>query len=568
MPDLQRRWMIAPPVAAAEELARALRISPLVANLLCQRGQTTPELAQNFLEPKLQSLGDPFALSQLRKSAERLKLALERKERIVIYGDYDVDGITSSALLWRVLKALGGVVETFLPQRLAEGYGLSQEGIERCVEEYHPQVLVAVDCGTTSPHEVEWLMGKGIEVLIMDHHTLPEVLPKCHAMVNPQQDGHHEYLASVGVVFKLCHGLLKLFPDTDRRVDLREYLDLVAVGTVADLVPLQDDNRIFVRRGLAQLAQTRNPGLRALCMVSQIKGVPTPQDVGFRIGPRLNASGRMGDAILSLQILKTEDFSEAQGIARELDVSNRDRQNLEQAIFEEAQVEVDLKFDPQQDRAIVVGKRGWHIGVIGIVASRLQRRYYRPTIVIGFGEDGMGKGSGRSIEGCSIVDGLRVNEQFLLGCGGHAMAAGLTMREENLEAFRVAFNGWAKGELAEDQLQPTLSIASELEIGEVSTALFEEISMLAPFGQKNPEPIFAFRGVRPTSGINHFGRNHVKFSLRNGQGDFEAVAFGFGDRAVPAIPFIMAGTLDWDDYKGRIQLRLMDWKTEAENGLL
>ncbi|MEM1060640.1 MAG: single-stranded-DNA-specific exonuclease RecJ, partial [Verrucomicrobiota bacterium] len=454
---LGQRWMLPPVDDQARELARALQLSPVIGDLLWQRGLQSPGAAQLFIEPKLSSLVNPFTLTDLEAAAARLADAVDRGRRMVIYGDYDVDGITSSALLWRVVRALGGEIATFLPHRMDEGYGLSQEGLERCLEQHRPELLIAVDCGTTAVEQIAWLRERGVEVMVVDHHELPPELPAAHELVNPHRDGHLLYLASVGLVFKLLHGLLKHRPDYKKRVDLRDYMDLVAVGTVADIVPLVDDNRIFVRRGLRQLMQTENAGLAALMQVAGVRGVPTPADIGFRLGPRLNASGRLGDATRSLELLTTGDPRRANELARELDFTNRERQRHERVTHEEASQIAGEQFDRERDHTLVVARRGWHVGVIGIVASRLLRHHYRPTLVIGIDEEtGMGKGSGRSIEGYSLIDGLRACADLFDSFGGHEMAAGLTIPEENIPEFRRRLEAHARETLSTGQLQPRL----------------------------------------------------------------------------------------------------------------
>lgn len=559
---LGKQWNLLDSPTEAAELAAILQVPPIVGTLLWQRGHRTPEAAQNFLDPRLQCLGDPFALSDLQKAAERIWQAVERHEKIVIFGDYDVDGITSSTLLWRVLRKLGATQTVpFLPHRIDEGYGLSQDGVERCVAEQSPRLMIAVDCGTTAPDQVDWLNAHGVDVVIIDHHALAERKPAAVALVNPQQDGRYEYLASVGLIFKLCHGLLKVRPEFQKLVDLREYLDLVAVGTVADIVPLVGDNRIFVRRGLSQLAATINPGLRALCQIAQIRGTPTTQDVSFRIGPRLNASGRLGDATLSLRLLTTDDTNEALTITRELDANNRERQGLEQTILEEAQRALLESINPADERAIVLAGRGWHIGVIGIVASRIQRAHHRPTIIIGIDENGVGKGSGRSIEGCSLVEGLSRCSEHLMVYGGHEMAAGLTIAEDKVDAFRSAFTSYARSVLLEEHLQPRLELSGAIDLSELNDELFQQIQQLAPFGRENPEPIFAFRGTRCRRAARTFGRNHFKLSLDASGTECEAVAFGLAQHAPPGNGSSLAGVLDWDDYHHRVQIRLLDWAT-------
>jgi single-stranded-DNA-specific exonuclease len=571
---LGKRWIHAEPAAEALELARQLGLHPQIASLLWQRGHRSAGQIRAFLEPRLQSLGDPFRLTDLRRAAERLRQGIAAQEKMVIFGDYDVDGITSSALLWRVLRKLGARVETFLPLRMEEGYGLSQEGVERCVEEHQPALLIAVDCGTTAAAQVAWLRERGIETVIIDHHALPAELPAAVALVNPQRDcvgqksldatgeGSLDYLASVGLVFKVCHGLLKLFGEGKRPIDLRDYLDLVALGTVADIVPLVDENRVLVRRGLRQMEQSLWPGVRALVEVSQVSFPITAQDVGFRLGPRLNASGRLGDAMRSLRLLQTNDRAEAAAIAAELNRDNRERQNVELATLLQAETQLQETFDPAHDFGLVLSGRDWHWGVIGIVASRLQKRYHRPTIVIGLNEEGVGKGSGRSIDGISIVRALHDCAEFLDLFGGHDMAAGLNIRAERIPEFREAFNRHVRGQAGDEIFQASLSLSGALSLPEISDRLYRRLEELAPFGRHNPEPVFLIDGIVFTRPAQLFGRNHVKLFLHGEQGELEAVGFGLGEHDWSKPPTRLAGLLDWDDYRNRVQLRITDWQRD------
>jgi single-stranded-DNA-specific exonuclease len=428
------------------------------------------------------------------------------------------------------------------------------------VELHKPAILIAVDCGTTAVQQVAWLREHGIDVIIIDHHALPPELPSAHALVNPQRDGKLDYLASVGLVFKVCHGLLKLAGEGGGKIDLRDYLDLVAMGTVADIVPLVEENRILVRRGLRQMEQTICPGLRALIEVSQVSFPVTAQDVGFRLGPRLNASGRLGDAMLSLRLLQTDDRAEAVDIASELNRNNRERQAVEMETFLQAEAQLQETYEPARDWGIVLSGQNWHWGVIGIVASRLQKRYHRPTIVIGLNDEGMGKGSGRSIDGISIVKALQDNAALLELFGGHDMAAGLNIRAGRVEAFREAFNRHVRGQAGDDVFQSTLALSGALALPEVSDELFRKFEELAPFGRMNPEPIFLFEAISYMRPAQHFGKNHVKLFVRGERGEIEAVGFGLGQHDWSKAPARLAGTLDWDDYRNRVQLRIADWE--------
>ncbi|MDP9291852.1 MAG: single-stranded-DNA-specific exonuclease RecJ, partial [Verrucomicrobiota bacterium] len=414
------KW-IEPPAAeqaAVKTLAVELGISEFFAALLCRRGFSAPEHARKFLEPKLKSLADPFLLPNMGLAVERILGAIDRGERIVLYGDYDVDGITSLALVTRMLRAFGVEAPAFLPHRMEEGYGLSAEGIVRCIESFQPQLLIALDCGTSSVREIATLCEQGIDVVVLDHHECKTELPNC-VLVNPKIGADFHYLCSVGVVFKLCHALLKTRPLAE--FALRKSLDLVALGTVADIVPLVGENRILVRRGLIELAQTESIGLRALMAVAGVKAPVRTGDIGFRLGPRLNAAGRLRTAEDALELLLTENTERARVLATALDTENRERQKVEQTILQQAEEQLRTIFIRDRDAAIVLGDNGWHPGVLGIVASRLSKAHHRPTFVIGFDENGLGKGSGRSIEGLSLVHALGKCGALLDKFGGHEM---------------------------------------------------------------------------------------------------------------------------------------------------
>ena len=345
-------------------------------------------------------------LPQMRAAVARILGALDSHERIVLFGDYDVDGVTSLALLAEMLRGYGATPELFLPLRMEEGYGLSRESVERCLEQYRPQLLIAIDCGTASASEIAELKNRGVDVIVLDHHEPKSQLPDCVAIVNPKADSASpfHYLCSVGIVFKLCHALLKTRPLPE--FDLKSKLDLVALGTVADIVPLVEENRVLVQRGAIEIGRTSRVGLRKLMQVAGVRPPILPEDIGYRLGPRLNAAGRLSTAEKSLRLLLTKDEDEAAALATELDQQNRARQEVEKEILAAAIVTIEKQFDAARDAAIVAGARGWHPGVLGIVASRIARKYHRPTIVIGFDENGVGKGSGRSIDGLNLVDAL------------------------------------------------------------------------------------------------------------------------------------------------------------------
>jgi len=547
--------------AAAAALARTLAIPDPAARVLVARGFTDATAAERFLSPRLSELGDPFLLPGLATAIARTWQAIERGELIAIYGDYDVDGITSTALMIQVLTRLGAKVQPFLPHRIDEGYGLSMDGIRRCIEELSPRLIITVDCGTGSVEPVKTAGGQGIDVIVTDHHTPAGEVAPAVAVVNPKlgpEAGLH-VLAGVGVAFKFCHALLKCGRDNGHResakLDLRGHMDLVALGTISDIVPLTGENRILARHGLNQLNATTCLGLKKLIEVAGIKGSIDAYEVGFLLGPRLNAAGRLGDALQSLELLLTVDDARAREIAGHLDAANRERQEIEKAIVREAIAEIDAWFKPDEHFGIVVGRQGWHPGVIGIVASRITARYYRPGIVIAL-ENGSGRGSCRSIEGCDLVDRLRQCSDLLVKFGGHTMAAGLEIAESNLVAFKQRFDKSVGDVLRGSELRPTQRIDAWLNLGEADQRLIDCMDRMRPFGNGNPTPVWGVRGVCMLGKPRTVGQGHLKFTVGSGGAQREAIAFNFGDRAVPDGAMDVAFQLKKDSYQGREKLVL------------
>jgi single-stranded-DNA-specific exonuclease len=549
----QSRWIIARP----EELNadgsgiswNELCGSECIARLLLRKGFRGAQEVSAFLQPRLSSLSDPFLLPQMHAAVSRIFAALDRRERIVLFGDYDVDGVTSLALLAEMLLAYGGAPELFLPLRMEEGYGLSPESVERCVGQHRPQLLIAIDCGTSSVKEITDLRKRSVDVIVLDHHEPKSALPNCVAIVNPKTlDCGFEYLCSVGVVFKLCHALLKTrsLPG----FDLKSKLDLVALGTVADIVPLCSENRVLVQRGAIEIAQTSRIGLKKLMQVAGVRAPILPEDIGYRLGPRLNAAGRLSTAEKSLRLLLTHDDGEGTMLAAELDQQNRERQEVEKQIFEAAIEKIEDRLDVARDAAIVVGARGWHPGVLGIVASRIARRYHRPTIVIGFDENGLGKGSGRSIEGLNLVEALSCCAERLDKFGGHEMAAGLALHEENFGHFAEAFRKAARELLSEEALQPCLRLDHELAFTEIDIDFLQWHEMLQPFGNGNPQPLFLAREVEPVAPPRVVNEKHLIFRLRQGNRHRRAVYFDGVTNPLPPAPWDIAFRIRADDYDG------------------
>lgn len=534
---------------AVSRLARELSLPPVVARLLVRRGLIEPQVASDFLDPKLRALSAPEELPNMAKAVDRLDAALLKKERIVLYGDYDVDGVSSLALLKRFLMACGGTVDCFLPLRAEEGYGLSEAGITRCVADHRPELLIAVDCGTNSVAEIASLRRQGVDVIVLDHHEPEAALPDAVALVNPKLGTGWHYLCSVGIVFKVAHALLKKSPQP--KVDLRDYLDLVALGTIADLVPLVGENRIFVHRGLRQMATSHWPGISALMLVAGIKAPLKGSDIGFRLGPRINAAGRLGTAQEALRLLLTDDRAEADKIAANLDHQNRERQNVERLVSEQVEAWVAENFDAERDASIVAGARDWHQGVLGIVASRIMRKRHRPTLIIGFDETGKGKGSGRSIEGFSIVGALQECREHLEKFGGHEMAAGVSVHEDNFASFRAAFEKIVRAGSDAEMLTPRLRLDEELMLEEINLDLLAAQEHLEPFGMANAQPVLFARALRPTGEPRVLKEKHLRFDFSSGRNRISAIYFNGAENTLPRLPWDVAFTLERNEFNGR-----------------
>jgi single-stranded-DNA-specific exonuclease len=538
---------------------------PILEHLIRQRGLPPGVDLESYLHPKLKDLADPFLIPDMRAAVERILQAVDRKQEICIYGDYDVDGVASITLMRRILLAYGMQPRHFIPRRGPEGYGLSSAALERCMREGpQPDLLITVDCGTVSIDEVASLRAKGIDVLIVDHHEpSPGARPECCALVNPKCGSDFTYLCAAGVVFKLGHALLKTRPAP---LDLKELIDLVAVATISDIVPMVGENRLMVRHGLRHLPNTLNPGLRALQDVTGMNGSATSMDVGFRIGPRLNAAGRMDVPEDALETLTTDCRRLAQELAKKLDAYNKERQSHESLIRRQAVEMMNRDFDPVNDPVIVLGSREWHHGVVGIVASRLMRQFHKPTFIIAIDDDGIGKGSGRSIEGVSLVEAIRACEADLLAGGGHAMAAGLSIHESMIDRFRANFADYVLKHTSEEQRQPKLTYDAEMGFDQLSLEFLASYDLLQPFGNGNPQPVFISRGVNLSRPPLHMKNHHLRFMLRQGYHEQDAVFFGGGEHPLPDPPWDIAFTIDRNTFRGRASLQLIIQDVRAADG--
>ncbi len=532
------RWhYLAENRAQAQALQSAQGLRPAVARVLANRGFSAGSTSLGeYLQPVLGSLHDPFLLRDMDPAVARILDGIARRENITIFGDYDVDGITATALLVRTFRHLGLPVRTYIPHRLEEGYGMRGSALEKIAAD-GTTLVVTVDNGITAFEQVDQARALGMDVVVTDHHQPGERLPSALAVVNPNRRDcayPNKHLAGVGVAFKLAHALLKRSgSDPAASLDfLRSVLDLVAIGTVADVAPLLGENRAMVKHGLQRVRTTGNIGITA---IRRAAGMDDPsmsaEKVGFQIAPRLNAAGRTDHAQVCVDLLTTDDETLAADIAGRLEVFNRERRSVETRIFEESLAFVRQRVDLAQERVLVVDGPGWHIGVIGIVASRLLDLYDRPVIILSH-NDGNAKGSARSIDGFNIHDALESCAGLLDGFGGHPGAAGLQLRESRIPALRAAINDYAAGRLQSDDLQPSLTIDTELDPGELDESLLADLGRLEPFGQSNPQPVFSLRGLMLADQPRVVGTNHLRLALRaEGGRPWGAIGFGMGNRA-------------------------------------
>lgn len=520
-------------------LVDALGISGTVARILVGRGIDTPGLATEFFDLRWDLLASPWMLADMEPAVKRLAKAISEGELVTVYGDYDVDGMTATALLVQVIQALGGRADYYIPCRADEGYGLHQEALAELLP--HSSVIVTVDCGITAIAEAMFAKDAGLDLIITDHHQPSGELPRALAVINPNRsDCPYPYkeLAGVGVALKLAHALALSMLGSCEQADalVGQYLDLVALGTVADVVPLRGENRILVHLGLREFAK-ESVGLQALVEVAGLGGRDLSSgNLAFGLAPRLNALGRLDDATSGVRLLLSHDPDEAHGLAKMLDEANSERRAIERAITEEAMARVEAELDLEEDWAIVLASPKWHPGVIGIVASRLVEKYHRPTILISL-QDELGKGSGRSIEGFDLHKALESLSHLLTRFGGHKMAAGLSIDPQLVEELRKELNQIAKATLTVADLVPKLSLDADLPLCQINDSLLEELQGLAPYGAGNPEPVLMVKdAILEKSYLVGKGQDHLKLLVSGsdargvGGGSFEAIGFRMGDQ--------------------------------------
>jgi single-stranded-DNA-specific exonuclease len=553
-------WVLQEPDAASHQALAATELGqmlgPLAVRLLALRHFTEETAARTFLEPRLADLGDPFVLPGMTEAVARIFQAVENKEKVTLYGDYDVDGVTSLTLITITLRAYGLDPHCFLPHRVEEGYGLSRDGLARCFEEHgKPDLLIAMDCGTGSVAEVAWLKEQGVDCIIVDHHEPGVERPDAVALVNPKLGNALTYLCTAGLAFKLAHALLKT--QKIPGFDLREHLDLVALGTVADLVPLTEENRVLVNKGLERLSVTRRMGLCALKTVAGLDGFVQTQHIGFRLGPRLNAAGRLDTAQTALDLLLCEDSQDARDCAALLDAHNRERQEVENTVQKEASAMLEADATLSEGACIVLGSRTWHSGVVGIVASRIMRDFHRPTILVAFDDEGHGRGSGRSVPGISLVDALNSCRHLLVKGGGHAMAVGISIEEENFAIFRSAMGAAVTAQIQGRELEATLGIDAEVVLADLAPPFLRHYCAMEPFGMGNQEPVFIARGVMPQLPGTIIKERHWKLLLRQGTEMRPAMWFNAPVNDPPAAPWDVAFKVQRHIWRGQESWQLM-----------
>jgi single-stranded-DNA-specific exonuclease len=563
-PTRPARWILPrpPDEQAVKDLAEALSLPEIVCRLLLIRGYVSAEDAKLFLRPKLDKLHDPLQFLSMDKAVDRLARAVRDEELVFIHGDYDVDGISSTTLLTRAIRGLGGKAMPFIPRRIEDGYDLSDAGVDAAMAA-GAKVVVTCDCGTTAVSPVARLCKAGVDVIVTDHHLPGGELPDCLAVLNPKRSGcgyPDKDLAAVGVAFKLALALARALGKNENFI--WGMLDLVALATVADVAPLRGENRVFVRYGLRMLAETQNIGMRALIRAAGLSGKPlTAGRIGFILAPRLNAAGRLGHAIRGVELLLSENEHEANAIARELEELNNKRQELDHATLDQARERV-LQMDLDETFGIVLADESWHPGVIGIVASRLVEEFGRPTVLIALSGD-QGKGSGRSISKFDLHGALGQAREFLLRFGGHRAAAGVTIARDQVNDFAAKFNEIAKSLLTPEDLVPEIRVDLEVSIDGMDERLESLFRHFEPFGIGNPSPVLLARNVTLAANPRLVGKDGLKVVLDTGTGSLDALGWGLAHR----VGEFQAGSkvdvtfrLERDEYRGEsyLQARIAD----------
>ncbi len=522
------RWVYAKPEQeeAISELQQQLGVSEKIARLLVLRNVHSFDKAKAFFRPSIKQLHDPFLMKDMDKAAERLAVAIRQRQKILIYGDYDVDGTTATSLVYLFLKDFGVNVEYYIPHRFKEGYGINEAGMQHAIDT-NVDLIVSVDCGITAVEEARVAREHGIDLIICDHHNTGDELPDATAILDPKRkDCNYPFdgLSGAGVAFKLVQGVTNVL-GLSRQMPLK-LLDLVAISTASDIVPIVDENRILMREGLKKINAEPRPGIKALLdLINLQPGTIKTSNIVFSIGPRINAAGRMGDASKAVQLLIAETAADANAHAHQLESINIKRRDEDSQTMEEALLKVDNEYNLDKTSFMVLHDADWHLGVIGIVASRMVDTYSRPTIMLST-VNGMLKGSARSIKGFNIYDAIKECEDLLEQFGGHEFAAGLTIKPENLEEFRSRLDNIASEALTEEDFKPDLSIDCELDLSKIDMKFWKLLSQFEPFGPGNLRPIFVSKGVHVVGVPTIVGKGHLKMKVaQNGSGAFDTIGF-------------------------------------------
>ncbi|MBU0686985.1 MAG: single-stranded-DNA-specific exonuclease RecJ [Candidatus Margulisbacteria bacterium] len=564
MNSLTKRWEILPPdFDLSSKLSKELSVSHITAQILINRGITNAEQAKNFLSPKLTTLSDPLELPQIKEAAKRLFEAKEKKEKVLVYGDYDVDGVTGTALLVSAFRFLGLDTDYYIPHRYEEGYGMNPDAIKE-IAERGVKLIVTVDCGISNVEEIALAKKLGIDVIVTDHHNIPSELPAAVAMVNPKflkEDHPTRYLAGVGVAFKFVWGVFKLAGIKDSAF-LMDLLDLVGLGTISDIVPLTQENRVFAVHGLSALNKKKRIGLKYLMEVAGVKNKVSVHAVNFQISPRLNAAGRIKHAELALKLLLTTNANEAKELADKLNTTNLDRRGIGSSIQEEVFDRLTRDIKPEEKIIVLEGK-DWHPGVIGIVASQATERYYRPVVIISV-QDGVGRGSARSIEGVNVFQILDSCRDMFVDFGGHAGAAGFEIETKKIPELKQKLIE-AAGKLVKDSdLAAKIKIEAEIIPKIINLAMVRELESLDPHGEDNPKPIFISRNLKAQDwGRVGANKKHLKGRFSDGSATLDVIGFGMGDAASYINfdeEFDLAYNLQSNEWNGfdNVQLNLVD----------
>ena len=542
------------------ELKEKYKINSLLAAILVNRGITDEEKIRKFLEPTRQDFYNPYLMKDMEIAVNRIIKAIESQEKVIIYGDYDVDGITSITVLKKFLKDVGLEVSYYIPNRLEEGYGLNKNAVEKIVNEGYT-LMITVDCGISGIDEIDYANSLGLEVIVTDHHEPGESLPKALAVIdNKRKDSTYPFreLAGVGVSFKLCQAI-------GMKLELKEetylkYLDIVCIGTISDIVPLVDENRVITKLGLLLVKQTKNLGLKSIINSSGYTKINS-STISFGVAPRVNACGRMGKAEEALELLLSTDIYKVNELTKKLNEHNRKRQEIEKFIYESA-IEKIEKNHLNENRTIIVGGEGWHHGVIGIVSSKITEMYFKPSILLSFEENGIGKGSGRSIPGFDLHDSLMKCQNTLEKFGGHSMAVGVTIKKENLEEFSKEFEKVAADEKIEE-IPQVLNIDAKVDLNLIDKEMIDSLKELEPFGEANKMPIFAFKNLRIDSIRALSEGKHLKLTLKEDNKIINAIGFNMGTLAEEykiGDKIDVAGVLEINTFNGvdNLQINIKD----------